>query len=960
MPFHVFPVAVMAHAGRCMSPLTSQYVAGGMRRLSMRHYRRILTGLVLFAAMVALRAPFCGQTIWSVDEGITVTAAQRILSGGVLYRDIADQRGPLVPYLESPILAVGGAWNNAAIHWTLAVLLGLATLGIWRIGTRLEGGPTGRAAAVAFVVLSFLLAGAEDTMAAHTEWFLLLFSVAGFWTFVAVREQPGFGRGIPVGVLFGLAVLAKQPALLDGLTMLVLVGLCLATQPRERRAGLIGLAAGSGVGLAAVLGCSIGYFAWHGALADLWYYAWTYNNTVYVPAVPLAARLATFGEPFVLAARNVPAALVLGSFGGLGMLAVAVNGLWRRSSSMRLLPWLALGWTASGIVAVTLSGRAFSHYSIQVIPGLSLACGWCVAAAWRWCAARGAGWRVAVAVALALCAVDTGLRAVHRFRTLAPSDGWWEESIEIVRRATRPEDRIFVWGFAPDCYLRARRLPATRFVYTTFLTGMVPWTDRDPLFDTSGRITPGSWAQLEADFRVHPPVIIADIGASRFQSKYPLHDQPILWRSITREYAELKIDGAEVTGFRLYRRLDPVAGETLPAAETGPATLTLGYSNHVHPVLELRVQVASGVTQLDLFANGVRFRALPVPSGIQRVTFGVRPEDLPGSNVAFVAVARSAAGLYCSNQVDITAAEVDWHAQHAPGPSIRFLDGALAPVGSETAGGPPVCRGQDPESWSTPAPARLVYERPGGMRSLSFTFGLDAAVYYDRPDMTASDGVDVVVDYVAATGASRRLFRRNLRPKTDYKDCGPQMAELQLPDDGPGQITFRISPGPDNDATRDWVYIRSMEAQAYGPPLDSAHGAIASERVCAHGEPVMTRDPNSRWIAHPPSEVTYAIPAHARRLRFDFGLEPASYDGSQAGRSDGVEVNAVVTLPDGSATTVFHRLIDPATTPADQGSQTAYIDLNNLSPARLTIRIGPGPQGNGSYDWSYIANLGLD
>jgi hypothetical protein len=375
-----------------MSQLTSEGVAGGMTRLSMHHYRRILIALLLFFATVAPRAPFCGQTIWNVDEGITVTAAQSILSGGVLYRDIADQRSPLVPYLESIILAVGGAWNNAAIHWTLAVLLGLAALGLWRIAARLGHERVGVAAALVFAVLCFQLPEGYDAMAAHTEWFLLLFSVTGFLAFAVALGRPGLRWGLCVGALFGLATLCKQPGILDWGTTLVLLGLLAISAPVARRSALLRLGIGSAIGLGAVLGLALGYFAWHGALADLRYYAWTYNNTVYVPALSLGQRLASVRVPFVLAAQFVPAALVLGIGGAIALLIVAFRGLGRRPVEISPLPWLALGWTASGLVATTLSGRGFSHYSIQVIPGLSLVCGWLLVAGWDgWCRVDGPG-----------------------------------------------------------------------------------------------------------------------------------------------------------------------------------------------------------------------------------------------------------------------------------------------------------------------------------------------------------------------------------------------------------------------------------------------------------------------------------------------------------------------------------------------------------------------------------------
>lgn len=922
--------------------------------------RLALFGLFLVVATLALRAPFCDDTVWNVDEGITMTAAETIRAGGVLYRDIADQRSPLVPYLKAGVLGVCGDWNVAAVHWTVAVLLGLGALGLWQIGRRLGDGRVGGGAALVYTALCFLLPDPFDAMAAHTEWFLLFFSIAGFWAFAVAFERPGFGRGVGVGALFALAVLCKQPGLLDWLVMLVLVGLLWVVRAGGQRGALLKLGGGAAVGLLVVLGAALGYFAWHGALADLRYYAWSYNNEVYVPAVPLAERLGTMGRPFLLAAEHLPAALVAGLLGAVLLPLVAIRGLCARPARVDLLPWLALGWTASGLVASGLSGRGFSHYSIQVVPGLSLACAWVVVASWDRC--RGRGWRWLAVAAVAVAAVDTGVRIGRLWRSLAPMDGEWDAPLAIVRAHTRPSDRVFFWGFAPDCYLHARRLPATRFIYTTFLTGMIPWTNLDPLVDTQDIVTAGAWDQLEADFLRTPPEMIVDIRAARGQGKYPLQEQPALWQRVVREFAEVHAREDGSREFRLYRRLVPATAAGLPphAVADGTVELALDYTNQIHPLPKLRIAAPAGAERIELFADGRAVRAVAVPDGDGRVAFIVPPEEFAAPEVSFTAVAHYPAGVRRSRPLAVALAAVSWRAQHAPGPTLAFLGESRLPIGSETDLGAPALRQEGGEQWAAHAPARLIYDRPAGLRSVRFGFGLDENVYYDRPDLRASDGVDFVVDYVDQRGTSTRLFHRALRPKTVHGDCGAQAAEVEFPNGGSGRFIVRVSPGPANDAHLDRAYLHAFVATAYGPPLASATGVIPAEAVSAHNEPVMTCDREGRWTAHSPSSLSYEIPVGGRTLVFDYGLEPGSHDGSQGGRTDGIEVVVTATGTDGSATTLFRRWINPAKEPGDHGRQTARIELPKQAGSRVTIGIGPGPHGDFSYDWSYLAALRLE
>jgi len=90
-------------------------------------------GLLLLTA-IALRWPGLEKQVWNLDEGSTFTMAQIVRDGGVLYRDAADNRTPLVPYAKALILTFTGDWNIRSMHLALAAMLGLTAVWIWRIG----------------------------------------------------------------------------------------------------------------------------------------------------------------------------------------------------------------------------------------------------------------------------------------------------------------------------------------------------------------------------------------------------------------------------------------------------------------------------------------------------------------------------------------------------------------------------------------------------------------------------------------------------------------------------------------------------------------------------------------------------------------------------------------------------------------------------------------------------------
>ena len=164
--------------------------------------------LILIAAVVATRILWLNHDLWSLDEGSTFTMAQQVLEGDVLYRDAADNRSPLMPYLKAAIFAVFGDWNSTAVHRVIAVLLGLVAYLLGWIATKLDRKATGIATAAIFVLLQILYVHAGDTMSANTEWFVVIFSTAAFALFVRWINRPSFIHGLLIG---GPSVVKPSP-----------------------------------------------------------------------------------------------------------------------------------------------------------------------------------------------------------------------------------------------------------------------------------------------------------------------------------------------------------------------------------------------------------------------------------------------------------------------------------------------------------------------------------------------------------------------------------------------------------------------------------------------------------------------------------------------------------------------------------------------------------------------------
>jgi hypothetical protein len=331
-----------------------------------------LAALLLVAWV--LRSPFLGRNFWSVDEGVTFTMAEQVRHGAVLYRDAADHRSPLVPYLKAVVFLVSGDWNLHAQHAVIALLMGATAFGLLVIGRKLGDKHAGCWSALAFTLLVMVLPGPAEALAAHTESFLIVFSTLGFCLVACAVSSGGFLLGAAIGLAFSASSLCKQPGLLDfGVALVVLTLLAWRNPPQ--RARLQRVLAGTAVGFAGLWGVACLYFGLNHAWSDVVYYAWTYNTQVYVPEVPLLQRLAGMQLIWNLTRQSTPAVLVLGVAG----LCLGLTPIWRwfrrvgqptsgtsaegagdaANGGVPVLALLSIGWFAAGVWSTGLSGRPF-------------------------------------------------------------------------------------------------------------------------------------------------------------------------------------------------------------------------------------------------------------------------------------------------------------------------------------------------------------------------------------------------------------------------------------------------------------------------------------------------------------------------------------------------------------------------------------------------------------------------
>ena len=328
--------------------------------------------LVLLSILLLLRFPNLFEPYWYTDEGIYLTVGQGIKHGRRLYTGIFDHKTPIIYYLATVpnqfwfrVLNIGWMTVTTVFFYRLAKKLladktwsWVSTL-VFVLFTSLplfEGNiPNGELFAMGFV-----LAGAN--LLVDTDHFGWLTTA----TEVSVEQRPLLFSS---GVLFGLGILTKVPALLDFAAFLAIGWFHFTHRvfSRERRLRsslrlVLSRSLWLGLGVSTPIVLSIIYFVAIGSGQDYLQYGLLYN-------LHYTSSWQTNIDPeWLTGFFDLRIKLVLLS-AFFASLTVASRVLTHRSKFL-------FGWLALALFGVTLSGRPYAHYYQQVAPASCLLVGY--------------------------------------------------------------------------------------------------------------------------------------------------------------------------------------------------------------------------------------------------------------------------------------------------------------------------------------------------------------------------------------------------------------------------------------------------------------------------------------------------------------------------------------------------------------------------------------------------------
>ncbi|HEX3644520.1 MAG TPA: glycosyltransferase family 39 protein [Vicinamibacterales bacterium] len=499
--------------------------------------RRVL--LVCLAGICVLSVPvFCTRFLNDMDYYSLVS--DKLMRGGVLYRNAIDTKPPLVFLHYATIFRLFGRDNVTAVKIVTMVCLFLSSLLVRDIYRELF--PRSRRpelAALLFVLASFSGWG-EDFLSSNTELLSNLFVLAGVWLMVRNDFASRARQLLPAGVLIGVACLYRYQA---G-AILAAYLFTLVCAPALRRGSLDGFdrpiwrLAMLGVGWLIPFAAIAAYYRRIGGVRDLAFLI--QYQRFYVSAHALYWPQA-LGQVAVVLAGQAPFILLAGS---------QVSRMVRCPLGKRDL--FLLMFLLFSVLPFFIGGHYFAHYIVQAIPAFVLLATERLYPSEDATANRrdGAVFRHARAFIAVTVAVFWMVNLAYY--AARPAEAPAPDLVRFVRAQTDPKDLVFMWTQRSQVLFDFDRGYATRFLSNEFLTGRTYGSQHRSTKATAesarAAAVPELWPALLEDLETEKPRLIVDDAPE--QSNFTIDHYPLL-SAFVRTYYDR---GQMMDGFCVYVR----------------------------------------------------------------------------------------------------------------------------------------------------------------------------------------------------------------------------------------------------------------------------------------------------------------------------------------------------------------------------------------------------------------------
>jgi Dolichyl-phosphate-mannose-protein mannosyltransferase len=429
-------------------------------RLLRAHLLPMTLFALVFAVSIVVRIRLLNAPL-ERDEGEHGYLAQTLLAGYAPWQIAYNMKPPGADFIYAAFLLLFGQ-TATAIRLGLLLVNAATILLTALLGKRLFGLTAGAVAGASYALLSC----SQDVMGtiAHCTHYVAFFSVLATLLLLRAGTRPGWL--FLSGLVYGLAVLMKQPGIFFGMFGAIFV----LWRWRQARLsfvpGLKGIAAYClGVALPYLLLC---LELWHaGTFGRFWY--WTYTLAkAYVTQQPPSLQLEFFEHfiPNVLAPNQY-----IWILAGLGLLLSLWMPVTRRPALFAAL-FLVLS-----SVAVCAGATYIPNYFILMLPAVALASGAWVASGEKLAGADlSLARKVPLILFAAACLYSVWMQRPYLFE-MSPYEfsrstyglNPFPEAVQVaeyIRSHSDPGTPIAVLGSEAEIYFYSRRPAATGYIFT--------------------------------------------------------------------------------------------------------------------------------------------------------------------------------------------------------------------------------------------------------------------------------------------------------------------------------------------------------------------------------------------------------------------------------------------------------------------------------------------------------------
>ncbi len=497
-------------------------------------------------AVFLLRLPTFYQHIIDIDETVFSEFAKVILSGGLPYVDVVDNKPPLTYFFFAVVYFLTGSHSLLAVHVITGFWVLFTALVIFFIGKSLASTKASFAGTMVFILLMHTYE--PKYVSTNGETLINLFLVVSVYIFLFYDlKLKTLILHIISGIMLGLSVLTNYKAGVLPIAYIIYTFVVVPFFSFDKGKSFKGTAAKLVItGVASfvpVIAVAI-YFYYKGNLQEALFWGFAYNFGYIESGSSSGSVLKIFGRSLYFIILGLPAwiALVKGTYG-------KIKGLKERKDFWNLqILFFLLTWLLLSFYAATLGGRGYGHYFIQIVPPLSLLCAFFYERfafkkfLWLW---------IALPVfILTLSRVDI-LRSYELINyPNYRSEISYKRVGEFIKNNSTMDEKIYVWGWATPVYYFADRRPASRFIISDFVSGRVFGTDNKSdavRKDFASKFLP----LLCDDLRTNKPLFVVDSSPSGYfgYDRFPISEFIELDDFIRKNYNKV----AEIDKIVIYK-----------------------------------------------------------------------------------------------------------------------------------------------------------------------------------------------------------------------------------------------------------------------------------------------------------------------------------------------------------------------------------------------------------------------